>query len=253
MTDSSPNHNARLAELADQFGFSEDAVLHLLDAVSAGGGDMAMFDHPELAGPGQWMRGGLIMITDPANHVLRNCIDALCNALSDGLHQNQVAELRQHRRIHPTARAWDTGSPVRDRWWPEHLGEPTAIGEQGGLAYAYFDQARRLAIRRDGQVEVYDTGAHHITGISQSQHNGESRIVFTSPLGEVPLERLEESPGDFSQPAARLTQSEPLESEPYSESQDILDKIERLGDLHGKGVLTEAEFTSKKQELLARL
>ena len=33
----------------------------------------------------------------------------------------------------------------------------------------------------------------------------------------------------------------------------ILDTLERLGTLHAQGVLTDAEFMAKKQELLARL
>jgi Short C-terminal domain len=36
-------------------------------------------------------------------------------------------------------------------------------------------------------------------------------------------------------------------------AQDILSAIERLGDLHSKGVLTDAEFQTKKAELLAQL
>jgi hypothetical protein len=34
---------------------------------------------------------------------------------------------------------------------------------------------------------------------------------------------------------------------------DIFTKIERLADLHKKGVLSEQEFSAKKAELLARL
>ena len=34
---------------------------------------------------------------------------------------------------------------------------------------------------------------------------------------------------------------------------DILGKIERLADLHGRGILTAQEFEAKKAELLGRL
>jgi hypothetical protein len=34
---------------------------------------------------------------------------------------------------------------------------------------------------------------------------------------------------------------------------DILAAIERLAELHARGILTEAEFSTKKAELLARL
>jgi hypothetical protein len=35
--------------------------------------------------------------------------------------------------------------------------------------------------------------------------------------------------------------------------EDILTAIERLAELHARGVLTEAEFSAKKAELLDRL
>ena len=33
----------------------------------------------------------------------------------------------------------------------------------------------------------------------------------------------------------------------------VLEQIRKLGDLHEQGILTEEEFSAKKQELLARL
>ena len=38
-----------------------------------------------------------------------------------------------------------------------------------------------------------------------------------------------------------------------SSADNVLATIERLADLHARGVLTEAEFATKKAELLARL
>jgi hypothetical protein len=35
--------------------------------------------------------------------------------------------------------------------------------------------------------------------------------------------------------------------------EDILTAIERLAELHARGILTEAEFSAKKAELLGRL
>ncbi|MEV7418300.1 DUF4429 domain-containing protein [Streptomyces sp. NPDC089919] len=40
---------------------------------------------------------------------------------------------------------------------------------------------------------------------------------------------------------------------PRSDPADIADRIRHLGELHGAGFLTDAEFTSKKAELLAQL
>lgn len=41
-----------VAELAQRYGFSTEAVASLLRAVAAGNGTMAQFDHPELGAPG---------------------------------------------------------------------------------------------------------------------------------------------------------------------------------------------------------
>jgi hypothetical protein len=48
----------------------------------------------------------------------------------------------------------------------------------------------------------------------------------------------------------------PPPPEPASASpgpDDILGKIERMADLHGRGILTTQEFEAKKAELLGRL
>ncbi|MES1924172.1 SHOCT domain-containing protein [Salinisphaera sp. T31B1] len=252
MADTDPEHDAQLADFAERFGFSQAAVRHLSDAVSDGGGDMAMFDHTEFAGPGQWMRGGLIMITDPANHVLKNRIDALCNALSEQLRRTHAGATRRHRRIEPDARAWDTGPAVHDHWWPSELGEPSVSGRQNDLAYAYFDAARRLAIRRGERIAVYDTGDHRITGVAQADADIRAETVFTSQLGEVSLgslARCDSGNEDTSQASAA-----PRAGSATGQSTDeILSALERLGELQRQGVLTEAEFAAKKQALLDRL
>lgn len=254
MTDPKTDSDTSTAALADRFGFSVDAVRHLHHAVEQGGGDMAMFDHPEFAGPGQWMRGGLIMITDANNHALKSRVDALCNALSEQLRRDNAASAGRHRRIDPDARAWDTGPRVRDHGWPAELGQPSATGTQNDLAYAYFDAARRLAIRENGQLAVYDTGEHRISGVAQSQQGAASRVVFTSQLGDVPLDRLARVDGvAHDAPADGSAATEPSPPAAHGDSTGILDAIERLGELHRKGLLTDSEFASKKQELLGRL
>ena len=237
---------AQLADHAERFGFSVAAVAHLWAAVVQGGGDMAMFDHPEFAGPGQWMRGGLIMITEPSNRVLKNRIDALSNALSR-LYREQTADRRHEPwRINPNARGWDTVVPEHERWWPAELGEPAARGENARLAYAYFDGPARLAIRRAGRVTLYATGAHHITGVAQTQNAEAGEIVFTSQIGEVALADLSCIADHEKSDSARAGAA-------GGSHNAILDALERLGELKRQGVLSEAEFAAKKQELLARL
>jgi hypothetical protein len=68
--------------LAQRHGFSFDAVLSMLQSVINGQGSMAQFSHPEFGGSGQWMRGGMIMISDMFNNALKGRIDALCGELA---------------------------------------------------------------------------------------------------------------------------------------------------------------------------
>jgi hypothetical protein len=71
-----------IKDLAQRHGFSSDAVLSMLQSVLNGHGSMAQFSHPEFGGPGQWMRGGMIMVSDMFNNLLKGRIDALCRELS---------------------------------------------------------------------------------------------------------------------------------------------------------------------------
>ena len=71
-----------LQDMAQRYGVSVDAVRTLLGAVSAGGGTMAQFSHPELGGMGQWSAGGMVMVGDMFNQALKGRVDALCTLLS---------------------------------------------------------------------------------------------------------------------------------------------------------------------------
>jgi hypothetical protein len=75
-------------------------------------------------------------------------------------------------------------------WWPNGLDHPASSGEQDGLRYAFFPRQRRLAIERTGKVEVYDTGDHAISGVSQQQDGRATSPRFTSQHGEVDLSTL---------------------------------------------------------------
>src|SRR4051812_30189658 len=48
-----------IKDLAGRYGISTDAVMAMLQALVRGNGSMAQFNHPELGGGGQWMRGGM--------------------------------------------------------------------------------------------------------------------------------------------------------------------------------------------------
>jgi hypothetical protein len=82
--------------------------------------------------------------------------------------------------------------PMRpqERWWPADLGEPSATGSQNDLRYAYFSDARRLAVQEGGKTTLYDTADHRIGGISQQQQNNDGGATFTSQHGDVALQDL---------------------------------------------------------------
>jgi hypothetical protein len=78
-------------------------------------------------------------------------------------------------------------------------------------------------------------------------------------LGPVDVRRLpvvsgakgtETSPEPTREPVAEQVAAT---SRAASGHEDILTAIERLASLHARGILTEAEFSAKKAELLGRL
>jgi hypothetical protein len=160
-----------LDQLAHEYGLSADVVGVLDQAVQRGGGRMAQFSHPDLGGMGQWSAGGMTQIGAMSDIALRDRVAAVCAALAG--------------RLVPAARPADR----QVDWWPDNLGRPSSAGGQNGVRYASFPDARRVAIERDGQVTLYDSGEHRIGGVSQSQ-GGSQSLVFTSQIGLVRVEDL---------------------------------------------------------------
>ena len=74
-------------------------------------------------------------------------------------------------------------------WWPDDLGQPSTSGGQNDVKYAFFGDKHRLAIQKGGNVTLYDTGDHQISGVSQQQ-GGSSSLAFTSQHGTVNLDEL---------------------------------------------------------------
>lgn len=75
-------------------------------------------------------------------------------------------------------------------WWPKDLGSsPSSSGAQNDTRYAYFADPHRVAVDRDGQVEVYDTADHAINGFGQQQSQG-SAMTSQANDGTVDLKLL---------------------------------------------------------------
>jgi Short C-terminal domain len=253
-------------DLAQRHGFSSDAVLSMLQSVINGRGSMAQFNHPEFGGSGQWMRGGMIMVSDMFNNLLKSRIDALCRELS-GLVADQPgvivgSSFQSQSQGSQQQGGCGPGGPVSlfvpptgggsGNWWPDDLGWASSTGAQNGVRYAYFAQARRLAIEIGGKVTVYDTLDHQIGGFSQQQSHGGS-LTFSSQYGLVEVASLpvvSAEGGARSAPASPPAQPSSVAARPASE---IFAALEKLAELHGKGILSDEEFASKKAELLGRL
>ncbi len=201
----------RIAEIAQRHGFSVPATMSMLNALSRGNGTMAQFNDPEFAGPGQWMRGGMTMVSDMFNDRLKARVDALCVDLADLLAQEAQASAQgssmaqgeseratahdpagqlQPRTAARPASIFIPPAPGRSQdWWPSALGVPASTGSQNGAKYAYFPALRRLAIDIHGTVTVFDTLDHQITGYAQEQSTGGS-ISFFSQHGLINVAEL---------------------------------------------------------------
>jgi len=235
--------------MAYRHNTSSDAVYHLLCAIAAGGGTQAQFNHPDLGGMGQWQQGGMIMVGDMFNQGLKYRVDALCNDLSGALATSW-----------PFVPAQNNAGGYGSRW-PAELGAPSSSGSQNDTHYAVFPATRRLAIDQYGQITIYDTLDHQIGGVSQQQ-SGDQSLTFTSQYGLVRLFDLpivsgapQSAPAYAPEIQAPAFQAPVFEAASSSSLGDdeIFSRLERLGDLVQKGILTNEEFAAKKAELLARL
>ncbi len=188
--------------LAVRHGVSDDAATHMLIAVNNGNGSMAQFNHPEFGGCGQWMRGGMTMVSDLFNYQLKNLVDSVCNDISNEIASHRMVpqsgsfQSQSQNGLTSQSQAAGAGGsnslfepdPV-ENWWPDELGTPAAVGSQNDARYAYFPSSQRLAVKTGRNVWVYDTLHHSIGGFSQQQGGGGS-ITFSSQFGTVNLSTL---------------------------------------------------------------
>lgn len=281
----SPAGQQAVNDIAQRTGFSPDAVTSMLYSMLAGNGSMAQFSHPEFGGSGQWMSGGMIMVSDMFNNALKSRIDGLCYELSRLINsepglvttgsfqsQNQGGQFQGGQMQGGNFQAQTGAGPVGQtslfvpgpsggaNWWPADLGSPASVGAQNAVRYAYFPGSRRLAIDLNGQLTVYDTLDHQIGGFSQQQ-SGSGSLTFTSQYGLVDVASLPVVSGAAPQmassyapqPAPYAPAPPPMPVQNSVAQGEVLGAIQKLGELYEKGFLSESEFNSKKSELLSRL
>lgn len=279
-------------DIAQRNGFSVEATLSMLDSVINGNGSQAQFNHPEFSGSGQWMRGGMIMLSDMFNNYLKGRVDGLCNDLSNlvasqpdlvrsGSFQSQSQGSGYNNGQAQTSYGGNGQQQVNGNfgqaslfvpgttkdWWPSDLRFPNSTGAQNGVRYAYFAQARRLAIEVNGRVTVYDTLDHQIGGFGQQQSYGGS-LSFNSQYGLIDVASLPVISVDgvapyvappapaFNEPfnpSASVNNGNDYGNGPSGNQQDVFATIERLADLRSKGIISDDEFANKKAELLSRI
>jgi hypothetical protein len=284
-----PEGEQVINDLAQRYNFSTDAVHSMLQSVINGNGSMAQFSHPEFGGSGQWMQGGMIMLGDMFNNYLKNSVGGLCQELSNlvanqpnliqsGSFQSQNQGNQQQTNFsgsnsNTNGQQQNNSGPTgpvslfvpppagsSGNWWPAGLQFPNSTGAQNNVRYAYFATIRRLAIEANGHVTLYDTLDHQIGGFSQQQSIGGS-ITFTSQYGLVDVSTLPiisidnepVQPAVQSQPTPASNQPNYVNTQDTAQEADIFGAIEKLAGLKDKGILTDAEFSTKKAELLARL
>jgi hypothetical protein len=284
-----------ISDIAQRNGFSVDATLSMLDSVINGNGSQAQFNHPEFSGSGQWMRGGMIMLSDMFNNYLKGRVDGLCSDLSNLVasqpdlvrsgsfqsqsqngHNNGQAQTSYGGGGQQQGNGFGQNSlfipGTTNDWWPSDLRFPNSTGAQNGVRYAYFAQARRLAIEVNGRVTVYDTLDHQIGGFGQQQSQGGS-LSFSSQYGLIDVASLPvisvDGVAPYVAPAPAYVapaHAEPVNAPgnfnhgnsynnnaPSGNPQDVFATIERLADLRTKGIISDDEFANKKAELLNRV
>ena len=171
---------------------------------------MAQFNHPEFSGSGQWMRGGMTMVSDMFNNYLKGRVDGLCTELSnlvasqpDLVRSGSFQSQSQGSGYNSGQAANSYGGGGQQQgsgdFGQASLFVPRHARTTGGRPTCAFRTApaRRTACatptsRRRGawpskstaRVTVYDTLDHQIGGFWQQQSYGGS-LSFNSQYGLI--------------------------------------------------------------------
>jgi hypothetical protein len=122
---------------------------------------------------------------------------------------------------------------VKVRW-------PGGVFVDGMLA----ETARRLADRvaSDGHADLAQE-------LRQAAREADRNNLASEPVDHASLHGLSTTFPARERPGGPISDTT---ADPESAS-DVFNALERLGELHRKGVLTDEEFAAKKAELLARI
>ena len=174
--------DSQLREIAVRHGLSTASAAQLADGLLRTQGRQVQFNIPEFGGMGQWMPG-MVMAGHIFDTQLKARVDAACTDIARLVREGQI-------QASPSGPDQNQSAAQSKNWWPGDLGTPAIIGGQNDLRYAWFPGIHRLAINEGGQVSVYDTADHFISGVSQQQSDRGRTLVFTSQHGVVNLSQL---------------------------------------------------------------
>ncbi len=128
MYEPTPELRQALAAAAQQFGVSVDAARSVLEALAAGGGRMAQFNHPDLGGMGQWSQGGMTQVGDMFNQALKERVSALCATLAGQLQGLADGPLAASAPATPAQAAAAPSAPA-PAWDAGQSSQPDLAGE----------------------------------------------------------------------------------------------------------------------------
>jgi hypothetical protein len=174
-------------EISRRHNISEASARQLAQGLISTGGGQVQFNIPEFGGMGQWMPG-MVMAGDMFNYGLKARVDAVCTDISHQVRSGMLRPEQSPATSNAPGSSLSWMAPAN--WWPGDLGNPSSSGAQNNLRYAWFPGTRRLAVDLGGTVWVYDTGDHHISGVSQQQSGSGMTLTFTSQYGVVNLSSL---------------------------------------------------------------
>ena len=210
---------------------------------------------------GQWSQGGMIMVGDMFNNALKARVDALCTELAGAAARGAVRPAPVAPVAVPVAGPGGPGVSLfvsggaGGAWWPAGSARRPRPARRTTCATPSSRRPAASPSTSAAASAVYDTGDHLISGVSQQQ-SGDRSLTFTSQHGPVRIDELRRVPAeagaaDPASPAPRRPCG--ADAPPPAGAADILATIERLHELRRKDILSEAEFATKKAELLSRL
>jgi len=277
-----------LKEIADQYGLQLQSVETMAEAVVKGNGTMAQFNIPELGGNGQWMKGGMTMVGDMFNNSLKSKVDKLCAQLADLVSTRVIFERSTEsagsiqsgssNSSWPSVFGAPTSSGSQNNFKYAYFGPVRRLViEEDGKRSIYDTKHHQISgiSQQQGSNKSYQftsqDGPVDLANLSLISEPGEQKqdtpeIAYDVTHAYGANSAVKDGAADFaviSEWEEKQATSEIEDvTQAYSSGSIVSDKspediiistIEKLNILFEKGQITEEEFKSKKQELLARL